>query len=180
MSTISPQVTHETQNGQEEESGERRKPMPGVTRHPERTDAISFLVQLGLFFSNDSPSGDFPFGTEVLGSVRPAPGGKGRHKPHSDPPTGPALLQFPFPVIQASWAIPTSRLLPSAHKSRGRSSGLVEKHPGTLQTLSRGCMGKEGERGIRRKFHVVPLITEWKERGESSNRAPPARPRSQL
>lgn len=92
------------------------------------------------------------------------------HQPHPPP--------FPFSSY-SGFSGHCNLILPSEHKSRGHSSRIFEKW-GLCGAFPRGCMGKEGERGIKRKFHVVPLITGWKERGESSNRAPQARPGSQL
>lgn len=101
-------------------------------------------------------------------------GGRAKHKPQSEPPASPARIRFPFPVIQASGAISTSRCQVNINPEATAPGSLrnTEEH---CRALPGGCTGQGGERGRRRKFHVVPLITGWKERGESSNTAPPAR-----
>lgn len=59
---------------------------------------------------------------------------------------------FPFSSYSGFWGH-FNLALPSEHKSRGRSSGLFEKHEGTLQSLSRGT---HGEGRAKRHKEKVP------------------------
>lgn len=85
------------------------------------------------------------------------------------PSRRPTRPHFPFPLTQAPLAVATSRCQVNINQEAA-ATGSLRNTEGLCRAFPRrGAWGRKGRRGIRRKLHVVPLITGWKERGESSN-----------
>lgn len=133
-----------------------------------------FLWTALTSFSHSSHLVWFSFGYWSWGPWLWSAGGRAKLMPQSDPPISPTLLHFPFPVIQASQAIATSHCQVNINQEATAPGSL--RNGDFAEPFQGGAWGKRH----KGKFHVVPLITGWKERGESSNRAPQARPGSQL